>query len=88
MVLNLYIKHLHRYELTTCRTTFIYQTPLSISIDNMKNHKHANPSNTAKARMNRKSILQRKKDQTQLQMVHQATMDSTLQDIECDGGKL
>ena len=53
----------------------------------MQNHAHANPSTSAKARMNRKAILQKKK-KTQPQAPHEATIDSTLKDIQCHGEKL
>ena len=53
----------------------------------MQNHAHANPSTSAKATMNRETILQKKK-KTQLQTPHEANIDSTLEDIQCHGEKL
>ncbi|KAL3024818.1 hypothetical protein AAZX31_04G146800 [Glycine max] len=49
----------------------------------MQNDTHANPSTLAKARMNRKAILEKKK--TQSDRPHEATIDSTLKDIQCHG---
>ena len=53
----------------------------------MKNNTHANTSTSTKARMNRKAILQKKKN-TQPDRPHEATIDSTLKDIQCHGEKL
>jgi len=44
-----------------CGGELIYQTASSISIANMQNDTHANPSTLAKARMNMKAILEKKK---------------------------
>ena len=53
----------------------------------MQNHGHANPSNSVKARINRKSIMQTKRN-AQAQAPLQATIDSTLQHTKYDGKKL
>ena len=54
----------------------------------MQNNTHANASTSGKARMYRKAILEKKKDKIQPDRSHEATIDSTLKDIQRHGEKL
>ena len=52
----------------------------------MQKNAHANACTSGKARMYRKGIMQKKKAQPDRS--HEATIDSTLKDIQCHGEKL
>ena len=53
----------------------------------MQNQGHANPSNSVKVRINKKHIMQEKRN-AQAQAPLQATIDSTLQYTKYDGKEL
>ena len=54
----------------------------------MQKNAHANACTSGKARMYRKGILQKRKEKAQPDRSHEASIDSTLKDIQCHGEKL